>query len=753
MKNKIIRIIAILLVCLTVPFGNVWGETSGEEAMSLLLSKLSIMQGYPDGELHLDKSVSRAEFSKITIAASPYKNHVALGMNVSPFGDVHYTHWAAPYVKLSVSNGLLKGYPDATFRPDATVLYEEAVTVYLRLLGYTSEDFGYAWPYGQMGLAGNLGLTEGMETSIGTPMTRLDVMRLTYNLMTCLPKNGTRDYIESIQYQLLEDVVLVATHKEDNSVGTNQVYTTAGSFVIGDDFSHDYVGQKGDAVLKNGDELVCFIPYAQSAEQYVVYSKLDNAIVTYQNGTIGQLDVNNNTVAYMGTQKSTYAQIKNSMEMGDVVSVQRDKYNHVEYIIVREGDLIGPVVVRNDDWHRSLSVGNNVTVMRNGIRCSADDVENYDVVYYSPELNMVMAYNKRVTGIYESASPNKDQLTSVSISGVTYQVESAEAFSALSSGGEVAYGDTVTVLLGKDGAIAGVMTADKKDNLIGYFSSAGVKEYTNINGEVYSNYYVEIIGTDGQSFEYAAKRDYRESDSLNRVVRVHFSDGLAYVTGYSGSTISGMVDASKRTIGNRKVAQNVNILDVVQGTTNNAGGYASVFLQRLDGMQLSNSGILYYETNKNGEISDLILNDITGECYAYGLVTEASSRNIGMSVSGSYSYDIGGVSGSITTNGSMFLVSKGQAVQMLMANGRPQNMKALTKLSATVKEVEGDALIGTNGTRYLLSDGVVVYKKKMYDYTIIPLSELMVEDYRITAYHDKSMDRGGRIRIIIAEDR
>ena len=44
-------------------------------------------------------------------------------------------------------------------------------------------------------------------------------------------------------------------------------------------------------------------------------------------------------------------------------------------------------------------------------------------------------------------------------------------------------------------------------------------------------------------------------------------------------------------------------------------------------------------------------------------------------------------------------------------------------------------------------------EKKMYDYTIIPLSELMVEDYRITAYHDKSMDRGGRIRIIIAEDR
>ncbi len=413
----------------------------------------------------------------------------------------------------------------------------------------------------------------------------------------------------------------------------------------------------------------------------------------------------------------------------------------------------GPVTVYNDNWHQAFSVDGNVTVMRNGIRCSADDVENYDIVYYSPELNMVMAYNKRVTGIYESATPNKDQLTSVIISGVTYQVESADAFSALSSGGDVAYGDTVTVLLGKDGGIAGVMTAGKKDTVIGYFSSAGVKEYTNVNGEVYSNYYVEIIGTDGQSFEYAAKRDYRESESLNRVVRVHFSDGLVYVTGYSGSTISGTVDASSRTIGNRKVAQNVNILDVVQASTNNAGGYASVFLQRLDGMQLSNSGVLYYETNKNGEISDLILNDLTGECYAYGLVTEATSRSVGMNVSGNYSYDIGGVAGSITTNGSMFLVSNGQAVQMLMANGRPQNMKPLNKLSASIKEVEGDALIGTNGTRYLLSDGVVVYKKKMYDYTIIPLSELMVGDYRITAYHDKDMNRGGRIRIIIAEDR
>ncbi|MBE7022674.1 MAG: S-layer homology domain-containing protein [Ruminococcaceae bacterium] len=751
MKTYGVKILTLALCFLMLSGISGFAATSNETEIAELLAKLSIMNGYPDGELRLEQAVTRAEFSKVTIVASPYKNQVASSMAVSPFSDVNYSHWAAPYVKLAVSKGLVTGYPDSTFRPDRTVLLEEAVTIYLKLLGYTNDDFGYSWPYGQVGLGRNIGLLDNISAETGSELSRRDVMRLTYNLLTCSPKGSTADYLESIQYKLAEDVVLIATNAEDSAVNPGRVATSVGTYKIDEGFNHDHIGMRGDVVLKNGDTLVCFIPYEQSVEEYVVYSRLDAAIVTYQNGSMSRLDLEDGTTAYVGTQATTYASAKQNLEMGDVVSVVRDEGGSVEYITIRSGKVTGPVVVRDKNWHQALSVSEDITVMRDGVKCTADAIQIYDVVYYSPDLNMVLSYSKRVTGIYESASPNKDQLTQVTISGVTYGIESAEAFQALSSSGSIQYGDTVTVLLGKDGDIAGVVTAGEKSSVVGFFSTAGVKNYETATGESYSNYYVEIIGTDGSSFQYAAKRDYSDSTALNQVVRVTFSNGLASVSSYNKTGISGRVDASARLLGNVPFADVVHILDVVETSSTEIGSYAPAFLQQLDRMHIGESNILYYETNAKGEITDLILNDMTGECYAYGIVTKAVTSNVGMHVSGSYTYDIAGVSGIFSAGSTSYPVSGGQPVMLRMAGGRVQSLKALSKLSANIIGVTDSTLKSSTGQSYRLSDDVAIYHKRSYDYTIIPLSELQSGSYKITAYHDKDINSGGRIRVVVAE--
>ncbi|MBQ4518561.1 MAG: S-layer homology domain-containing protein [Clostridia bacterium] len=739
---------ALLLPCLSV------SAVAGEQEIANLLASMSIMNGYPDGELRLEQSVTRAEFSKIAIAASPYKNQVASSLSISPFGDVSYKHWAAPYVKLAVSNSLVTGYPDSTFRPDQTVLLEEAVTVMLKLLGYTNDDFGYSWPYGQLGLAENIGLLDDMSATVGTPMSRRDVMLLTYNLLTCSPKNSVGDYLESIQYKLTEDVVLIATNEEDSSVNPGKVATSAGSYRIDDTFNRSHLGQRGDVIVKNGDTLVCFIPYAQAAEEYVVYSKLDNTIVVYQNGATSQLTLNDGTIVYSGTQKTTYQAIKNTLAMGDLISVQRDSKQNIEYVTVRNGNVVGPVVVRTNTWYQDLSVGSDMTVMRDGVKCTSNDIQIYDVVYYSSDLNMVLAYSKKVTGIYETATPNKDQLTGVTISGISYQVESADAFNALSSNGKFNYGDTVTALLGKDGAIAGVVSADTTDSAqIGYFCGAGVKDYTNQTGETYSNFYIKVAGMDGNVYEYAAKRDYSDSEALNQVVKVSFKDGLASVATYNRQGISGKIDAETRMLGTLPFAESVNILDVVPMEKSKSGAYTSVFLQRLHQMDLGVKQVLYYDLNSRGQITDLILNDVTGECYEYGIITQAESRTAGNNVGGSYSYNIGGQMGSTSTNGVAYNVGMGQPVMLLMNGGRPQNIKPLVQLGEKVTKVYNGYITTAANKEYPLSDKVTVFKKTSYDYTVIPLSELSPEKYTIATYYDRTPDKGGRIRIIVATEK
>lgn len=747
--------ITVLLLCFFMTFSiTAFQAAANETAVSNLLSEMSIMHGYPDGELRLEQPVTRAEFSKITIAASPYKNQVASTLMVSPFSDVRYGHWAAPYVKLASSNGLVTGYPDATFKPDQTVLFEEAVTVFLRLLGYTNADFGYAWPYGQIGLAENVGLLDNLTASTGSPMLRRDVMLLTYNLLTCSPKGSTADYLESIQYKLAEDVVLIATNEEDASVHPGKVATTAGIYRIDESFNHALIGMRGDAVLKNGDTLVSFVPYAQSLEQYVVYSKLNNGIVAYKDGALRQLDIEDGTTAYSGIQVTTYGQAKATMEMGDLISVQRDNRGDVEYITIRSGKVMGPVIVRNDNWYQELSVGADVTVMRDGVKCTAGDIQTYDVVYYSPDLNMAMAYSKKVTGIYESAYPNKDQLTQVTISGTTYTVESVEAFNALSSNGGYNYGDTVTILLGKNGEVAGVAGPSAAENdVVGYFKSAGVKNYTTQVGDTYSNFYVTVVGTDGVAYEYSTKRDYSQSTALYQVVQVGFSEGLAKVATQKPMELYGEVNAAAKTAGAYRFADNVKILDVVPGDGSHSGAYATVFLQQLDKMTLSRGNVIYYRLNRSGYIDELILKDATGECYDYGIMTQATSRTSGTNISGSYTYDIAGQVSSVSTSGKAFNVSKGQPVQILKCDGKVQSIQALTRLTGTYSDVTGHALVTGSGTEYLLSDDVIIYKKSGYDYTVLPLSELSVSQYRLTAYCDRLMERGGRIRVIVAEEK
>ena len=74
----------------------------------------------------------------------------------------------------------------------------------LRVLGYTESDFGASYPYGQIGTADALKLTDGISVSMGEPMTRRDIAKLICNALNTKSKttnqvlfrilpNGTRE--------------------------------------------------------------------------------------------------------------------------------------------------------------------------------------------------------------------------------------------------------------------------------------------------------------------------------------------------------------------------------------------------------------------------------------------------------------------------------------------------------------------------------------------------------------------------------
>lgn len=728
-----------------------------------LIRDMDIMVGDSSGNMNLDSNLTRAEFTKIAIAASKYKNSVAHGAKISVFKDCNYKHWSAPYVKVAVTNGIISGYPDGTFKPDSLVTYEEAFVVMLKLLGYTSEDFGNTWPYGQVSLGKSIGLGANINKGIGDVITRGEALKLVYNTLNAKIKGTNTEYVSELDATLTENVIIIATNNEDTSVAPGSVLTSAGTYRYGDFFDPAFVGTKGDLAVKSNGDIICFSPYEQKNSKYVVYSILEDSVIFYKDGSLTELDISNNTTVYSGSEKTTFASAGQQLTTGDVVYVVKNSAGAVEYLKLTKDSLKGPETLSSysSSWYRAFTDDlSTLSVMRNGEKVSHTDVRTNDILYYSKDFNTVFAYANTTTGIYEKAIPNKDTPTSVVVSGKEYQLESVNAFNKLSSSGRLSYGNSITLLLGKDGKVAdAVMSEDATDEIAGVLVGAGRKTYENSNGENYISRYVSVCMTDGSTVDYETKSDY--SNLLNSVVKISFNDGFAKLSKVSAQkNVYGVVDYVGMKIGSYSVSNDVEIIDNKTTDETRTSSVIRTYMSRLDGVELEVSSILWFDRNDEGEINKLILNDVTGDFAMYGLAVESPSTETkeigGQEVkykSGSNVFESGGNEYTYT-KGVYNNIKKYAPVKFYVSQGNSvESASALILVNEKITLLDY-AFLETSGKTYKISDKVAVYKKvNISTYNQMTMSELVenAEEYTVRAYYDKKEEKGGRIRVLIAQ--
>ena len=750
------KISYVLIMCMILSsfICVVSAETEVNDGALNILSYLDIMSGDPDGNMRLDDAVSRAEFSKMAVAASEHKDKVAKGLALSPFPDVTYQHWSAPYVRVAVSNGIASGYPDGTFSPDSTVLYEEAVTMMLRVLGYQDSDFENSWPYGQLGVADNIDLTDGVDCSAGDVLTRRDVARLVYNgLKTNVKNKGQMLSLVVFDVDLKEDATVIATHNENAEISSDSVLTSEGTYKIDFDLKDSYIGMKGDIAVKNNQKLIGFIPEenGKASEEYVVYSVLDGKILAYRNGSISQINISDSDKVYKGSTSTNFGQIKNSMELGDKINIRRLDAGDVDYIIYSEGNLLGPITSYGENWKSLWNISGDTKVTRNGASVTTSDIKNNDILYFIPDMNMIMAYNNRVTGIYESASPNRDAPVSITVSGKTYGLESGNAFNKVVSGGKFSYGDTVTLLLGKKGEIADVISPSEDASAnVGYVIGTGIKEYSGGDIDTFKNYYIKIVAPDGMEYEYITDKDY--SERLNSVAEISFSNGYARLGNIPTVNIGGRFDWNNKRLGYDAVSQNINIIDL--GTTDSSATpmYKKIYGQRLNGIDIKSGSILYAGKNSAGEIAELILYDVTGDAFNYGLLLSTDVKGDAMNLNSSYTYMVSGERYTTSLAGK-YNVSRGNVVKISGNISRPDSLSNISQVTGNVGSFTADRII-IGGRTYLLSDKVSCYKSNSNtagEYSMISLNEAIEnkDKYRFNVFYDKVPNVDGRVRVMV----
>ena len=98
----------------------------------LSICMYEIVKGDDEGNFNPTSDIKRSEMVAL-ICRMKGEESIATSTG-SKFDDVAENHWANGYINWGVDNGIIKGYGDGNFGPDASVTYQDALVMILMIL-------------------------------------------------------------------------------------------------------------------------------------------------------------------------------------------------------------------------------------------------------------------------------------------------------------------------------------------------------------------------------------------------------------------------------------------------------------------------------------------------------------------------------------------------------------------------------------------------------------------------------------------
>ena len=586
-----------------------------DEAVLRTVKALGIMVGDEYGNMNLDRGVTRAQFAKMLVAASKYRDSVSPdGTGYSLYRDVKNDHWASEYIRIAAQEGWMTGYTDSTFRPENTITLEEVCASTLRLLGYSGADLAGSFPYAHLSKASALGLRDGLDAVRGQAMTRLDCARLIYNLFSAQTAAG-------------------------------QVY-----------------GSTVGLTVRDGE---------------------------------------------------------------------------VDYLSVLMDRLSGPYVASAGT---ALSF-TPVTIFRDGAPSAFANLNAGDVYYYNEGLRSVWIYTKRVSGKIDAITSSGGAPAAVTVAGKSYTVGSTDAAYQLSALSGTAVGSYVTLLLGMEDKVAGVLSgAAVNDTYYGVVQSVS-KAAAEDKAAVQT--LLSVFCTDGETRSFILTRD---ADYVpGNVVAVSVSGAGAEARIAGAANVTGRVSADGRRIGSETLAEDVRIIDAAAD-----GSAVTVPASRLAGMMLEYGDVRFCTRSAAGEIDRMILNDLTGDTWSYALLTRMEDHSMGvLQLAASYTYILDGKTVNLNTSGVRYAVEPGGIAIRYETGGGIKSMRQLTELRLT--GLEGAVAFTEQGS-CPIAEKVQVYLRQNGSYYLTELGAVNAWDYVLTGWYNDFAGLAGRqVRVIVAQ--
>ena len=253
-------------------------------------------------------------------------------------------------------------------------------------------------------------------------------------------------------------------------------------------------------------------------------------------------------------------------------------------------------------------------VYRNDKASESAELNKYDVYYYSESLQTLWVYTRRAAGRITAVSPSASAPTSVTVAGTSYTLGSSAVASQVSSLNGGGVGEVVTLLLGMNNEAAGIVTGEEADSVFYGVVQTATRSLVEENGaDVLQK--VSVMCTDGIA------RTVNVDKSLNFpqgwLVEIKVTPEGESVEHIDDRRVNGTINTNATALGAAALADDVEILD-----TTSEGVAGTVRPSRLAGTDLNLLNVRYYTLNEKGEIDRLILNDVTGDLWTYGVLDD-----------------------------------------------------------------------------------------------------------------------------------
>lgn len=591
-----------------------------------VLGSLGIMQGTGNNRFEPNRPLTRAEFCKLAVTAmgiddaSPYANYTI-------FPDVRASHWAARYVNAALrhpdfkDNYIIRGYADGTFGPDRQLTYGEVCTMLLCMLGYKESDIGPFWPADYIAQANALGLTRGISIKDAkTPVTRADAATMLLNTLGTATRSdgqGGSPLISRVSSSTVENCILLETSETDSSLATDEALFyengTLSARKTAGRLDRSLIGVYGTLVIgKKGENVaVGVVPNTASRQEtYEVVNAAADRIVT----KTGTFRPNRDTPTYISRDSSaedsklkSLTEVWSSILPGDTLHAYYNEYGSLALLAVLPGTSISHANTFVYGIATSANIPSEYKIVKNGAVIDPSGLKKYDVVTLDAANRQALVSDTRVSGRYSEGGPTVSYPQEVKVYGNSFRIsDSAAAFFK-----DMKLKDYITLLFDADGNVAAAyprstVSADMQGIVTAI--DEGKATVTLTNGITLRNMDIDKLD--------------KPTALMGRLVSVSTNGDKAVLTRrtLSGKT-SGEWSLSDGKLGSKPVSSRVNVYEEVLS----GAPLSRIALSDISLAKVPSSDIRYTVTDSAGTITTVILGDVTGDSWLYGM--GSSKRN------------------------------------------------------------------------------------------------------------------------------